>query len=239
MIPKIIHYCWFGRNPKSKLIEKCIDSWEKFCPDWQIIEWNEDNYDVTQNEFCRQAYANKKWAFVSDYARFDILYRMGGIYMDTDVEVIQSLEPFLKHDVFAGHETDEWVAPGLILGSVPKHPIMRQVLEAYQNASFMNDDGSENHKTVGEFFTAALKETGIELNGAYQEKNGVAIYPKEYFCPLDDSTGVMSKTSNTYTIHWYSKTWISPAIKWRTKITRPLHRIFGVDCFEKIKRIIK
>ncbi len=221
------------------MIEKCIKSWEKFCPDWEIIEWNEGNYDVFRNEFCRQAYQNGKWAFVSDYARFDILNQFGGIYMDTDVEIVKSLDRFLEHDVFAGHETDEWVAPGLILGSVPEHPIMKSVLNAYESASFINNDGSENHKTVGEFFTDALRRNGLLPDGRYQEKDGIAVYPKEFFCPLDDSTGVLRRTENTYTIHWYSKTWISPGIKFRTKITRPFHRIFGVDCFSKMKRFIK
>lgn len=236
MIPKIIHYCWFGRNPKSKLIERCIASWRKYCPDWQIIEWNEDNYDTRKNTFCRQAYESKKWAFVSDYARFDVLYQMGGIYMDTDVQILRPLDDFLGHDVFAGHETDTWVAPGLILGSIPQHPMLRSVLDHYAQASFLTGDGSENQKTVGEYFTQALLESGIQPNGVYQEAEGIAIYPKEYFCPLDDATGVLAKTENTYTIHWYSKTWIDPKLRFRTKLTRVFHRVFGNDCFAWIKK---
>lgn len=236
MIPKIIHYCWFGGAEKSKLIEKCIDSWKKYCPDWQIIEWNESNFDVNTNLFCAQAYSNKKWAFVSDYARFDILNRMGGVYMDTDVEILKPIDCFLENSLFAGHETDEWVAPGLILGSVPNHPILQSVLEAYSQNAFLNEAGNEVHTTVGQYFTVALNQHGIQLNGKCQKVNGAAIYSKEYFCPLDDATGVMTKTENTYTVHWYSKTWIDPKIRIRTKITRVFHRLFGNDCFDWLKR---
>lgn len=236
MIPKIIHYCWFGRNEKPKMLLKCIESWKKYCPDYEIKEWNEDNFDVTANLFCRQAYENRKWAFVSDYARFSILQRFGGIYVDTDVEVLRPLDRFLAHDLFAGHETDEWVAPGLILGTVPDHPVIAYCLRSYDNAVFLNADGSENHKTVGEFFTAALRENGIIPNGAYQEKNGIALYPKEFFCPMNDATGEIRKTEDTYTIHWYTKSWIDPKIRIRTKITRVFHRIFGENCFAFLKR---
>lgn len=239
MIPKIIHYCWFGNNPKPQLIEKCIASWEKKCPDWEIIEWNEHNFDIYCNVFCRQAYENKKWAFVSDYARFYVLNMFGGVYLDTDVEVIKPLDVFLSNKLFAGYETDNWVAPGLILGSIPEHPILKKLLDLYDNISFINEDGSENCKTVGKFFTAVLNDYGFKLNGKYQELEGVAIYPKDFFCPLNDLTGVMKKTKNTHTIHWYSKSWLPTKIRIRTKITRVCHRVFGIQCFDWIKRIRK
>lgn len=238
MIPKVIHYCWFGGKSKSKLILKCIESWKMFCPDWEIIEWNENNYDVNKNLFCKQAYKNEKWAFVSDYARFDILNTIGGVYMDTDVEILQPIDNFLKHRLFSGHETDCWIAPGLILGSESGNEVVKYVIDLYNKESFLDDEGKEKHKTVGEYFTAALKEYGIVPDGHYQEINGIAVYEKEFFCPLDDSTGVMTKTENTHTIHWYSKTWISPKIKLRTKITRICHRIFGKDCFYWLKERI-
>lgn len=236
MIPKIIHYCWFGKNPKSKLILKCIDSWKKYCPDWEMIEWNEDNFDVNQNEFCRQAYQNKKWAFVSDFARFDILYKYGGIYLDTDVEILRPLDCFLKNKLFAGHETDEWIAPGLILGSEDGHPVIEEVLRAYQNSSFLDELGNEIHTTVGQYFTNALLKNGVILTGKTQIVDGIAIYSKDFFCPLNDATGIITKTENTHTIHWYSKTWINPGIRIRTKITRIFHRIFGNECFLWLKR---
>lgn len=236
MIPKIIHYCWFGKNPKAKLIEKCIDSWKRYCPDWQIIEWNEDNYDVYCNPFCRQAYENKKWAFVSDYVRFDVLNRFGGVYLDTDVEILKPLDCFLDHQLFAGHETDTWVAPGLILGSEPGHPVLKIVLEKYAGASFIDSDGREVHTTVGEYFTKSLQMCGIILNGKTQLQNGIAIYAKDYFCPMNDATGEITKTANTYTIHWYLKSWINSGIRLRTRVTRIFHRIFGTDCFRWIKR---
>lgn len=235
MIPKKLHYCWFGRNPKPQLVQKCIESWKKYCPDWEIIEWNEDNYDISKSEFCKQAYENKKWAFVSDYARFDILNQYGGVYVDTDVEIIASIDEFLRHTLFSGYETDRWVAPGLILGGESGQDVLKSVLNAYDHAAFM-ENGTENHKTVGEFFTAALIEHGFVMNGQLAEIDGMALYPKEYFCPLDDSTGVMKKTKNTHTIHWYSKSWFDPKVRIKCKITRVFHRLFGTDCFRWLKK---
>lgn len=235
MIPKIIHYCWFGRGKKSKLIIRCIESWKKYCTDWEIIEWNEDNFDVFRNTFCRDAYMNKKWAFVSDYARFFALNKMGGVYLDTDVEIIKPIDLFLQNDLFAGYETNNWVAPGLILGSVSNHSILKQVLNEYDKAIFIDDNGQELHKTVGEYFTEELRNNGIEINGKTQIINGIAIYSKEYFCPFDDTTGVLTKTENTYTVHWYSKTWLNPMIRVRTKITRVIHRYFGKDLLKKLR----
>ena len=114
MIPKIIHYCWFGHNRKPALIKKCIESWKKFMPDWEIREWNEENYDVYKNQYIRNAYAQKKWAFVVDYARFDILNQFGGIFLDTDVELLRPIpEEILRNDAFTGFESPERVAPGL------------------------------------------------------------------------------------------------------------------------------
>ncbi|MCF2570489.1 glycosyl transferase [Mediterraneibacter glycyrrhizinilyticus] len=239
MIPKIIHYCWFGRKPKSALVEKCIASWKKYCPDWDIKEWNEDNFDITVNAFCLEAYNQKKWAFVSDYVRFDVLNRYGGVYVDTDVEILKPIDRFLIYSLFAGHETDQWIAPGLILGSEPGHPILQMVLTDYEKESFFNENGKEKHKTVGEYFTEALIKYGIRPSGYYQEVNGIALFPKDYFCPMDDSTGIVTKTENTYTIHWYNKTWISPGLRFRVKITRLFHRIFGVNCFAWLKGIGK
>ena len=136
-VPKIIHYCWFGGNPKPKLAEKCIKSWKKFCPDYKIIEWNEENFDVSAApEYVRQAYGVKRWAFVTDYVRLKALTEMGGIYMDTDVELVKPLTPFLAHDAFAGFESDASVQTGL-LACCPGFPLFQEFLQHYDSASFM------------------------------------------------------------------------------------------------------
>ena len=144
-IPKKIHYCWFGGNPKPELALKCIKSWKKYCPDYEIIEWNESNFDVNANQYCRDAYKEKKWAFVTDYARLVILYEHGGVYFDTDVQVIRSIDALLEHPAFMGIEraSDSCkVASGLALGSEKGNPLIKEIMDDYDTASFYRSDGS-------------------------------------------------------------------------------------------------
>lgn len=238
MIPKIIHYCWFGGNEKSALINKCIDSWKRYFPDYDIKEWNESNFDVRCNTYVSQAYEAKKWAFVSDYARFYILEKEGGLYFDTDVEVIRSFEHLLGNAPFTAFETDEYVNPGLILYSpAPHNEIFRKTLDWYNSASFMDENGEPIPHTVCTVFTDILKEYGFKSGGQEQVCGGMILYSKDYFNPYDDATGRMMKTENTYTIHWYAKSWISPWMRIRSKITQVFHRIFGVDCFRRLKKM--
>ena len=120
-IPKIIHYCWFGNNPKPEIVYKCIESWKKYFPDYEIVEWNEKNYDVNKELYMQEAYSCKKWAFVSDYARFDVLYQYGGIYFDTDVEVLKKFpQEILCNQAFTGIESTKIISPGLVFGCAPK-----------------------------------------------------------------------------------------------------------------------
>ena len=142
-IPKIIHYCWFGGNPFPELAQKCIASWKKFCPDYEIKEWNESNYDVTKNQYMREAFENKQWAFVSDYARLDIIYENGGIYLDTDVELLKPLDDLLILTGFMGFEENKKLcATGLGFGAVPKLPIIKEMRDDYDNIIFIKEDGS-------------------------------------------------------------------------------------------------
>ena len=241
MIPKIIHYCWFGGNPLPESAVKCIDSWKKYFPDYEIREWNETNYDVRKIPYIAEAYSVKKYAFVSDYARFDILYKYGGLYFDTDVEVIKSFSDILERGAFMGCEIDGGdyginVAPGLGMAADPGLDIYREILEFYKTQQFLNADGSCNMETVVKKTTKILMKNGLKNQKGIQEVAGITIYPREYFNPLQDSTGVLRITDNTRSIHWYEKSWLDTKSKMRSKITRPFHRLFGDDCFKWLRK---
>ena len=213
MIPKIIHYCWFGGNPLPPLAEKCIASWKKFLPDYEIKEWNEHNFDVNLIPYTAEAYQAKKYAFVSDYARFWILYHYGGLYFDTDVEVIKPMGSIIAKGAFMGCEQDSkpgielTAAPGLGLAVESKHEIYKAILEEYDSFHFLNEDGSNNDKTVVEYVTEILKRHGLKNMPGIQQIEGVKIYPSEYFCPRDTVTKRLHITNNTYTIHHYMASW--------------------------------
>lgn len=234
---KIIHYFWFGGNPLPKKTEKCIESWHKFFPDFEIKRWDETNFDINANLYIRQAYAAKKWAFVSDYARFKILEEYGGLYFDTDVEVIRPMYDLLSLEAFAAFETDRFIAPGLVLWArEPGNHIMAAMRKNYDSLSFLDDNGERIKKNVCGLFTELLTPYGFTPNGTLQVVGGMTLFPKDYFCPFDDATGVLHKTENTYTIHWYDKSWMPKKKIIRNKITRILHRIFGVDFKKKLLR---
>lgn len=242
MIPQKIHYCWFGRNPLPEDAQKCIASWRKFFPDYEIIEWNEDNFDVNSIPYTAQAYAEKKYAFVSDYARFRILYEHGGLYFDTDVEVIKPFDDILEAGGFMGRELTAIkggaVNPGLGLGIEKGHPIYQQILEEYMKYSFLNPDGTLNLKTVVSYTTEILERFGLVSSDNLQNLKGIKIYPSDYFNPLDDLTGKLRITSNTHSIHWFSKSWLSVS-PWRTKLSRLSHRLFGTTFIKSIRRMNK
>lgn len=239
-MPQIIHYCWFGGNPKSAKIEQCIASWRQYFPDWEFIEWNETNFDVSCNLYVRQAYATKKWAFVSDYCRFWALEKYGGLYFDTDVEVIRSFDDLLDNEGFAGFETETQVAPGLVLYTrEPNHPVIRKTREWYDQARFLDDNGERIRINVCGIFSNILSEYAFVPNGQLQTCGGITLYPKDYFCPFDDATGLLHKTENTYSIHWYDKSWMSKGRILRNRCTRILHRVFGSDIRQRIERMIK
>lgn len=235
---KKIHYCWFGGNEKSPTIKKCIESWKKYFPDWEIIEWNESNFDVNCNLYVRQAYEAKKWAFVSDYARFWVLQKYGGLYFDTDVEVVKPFDDILDNDAFVGFENDKFVNPGQVLYSkMPEHSIIKQTVAWYDSARFLDDNGERIKINVCGIFTNILKEYGFKPDGSLQNCGGIILYPKDYFCPFDDATGLLHKTENTYSIHWYDKSWMPKSKIIRNKITRIIHRWFGTDIKNKIKKL--
>ncbi len=208
MIPKIIHYCWFGRKPLPDEVKKNIKSWEKFCPGYQIKEWNEDNFDVTSNIYVQEAYESCKWAFVTDYVRLFAMVTEGGIYMDTDVEVLRPLDEFLHHHAFSGFETDTDIPTG-IMASEKGFPLFQKLLQDYNNRHFILPDGQFDLTSNVYTITQACLPYGLIQNNQFQILNGFAIYPKDFFCPKDHRTGIISCTSNTVTIHHFSGSWVT------------------------------
>lgn len=213
MIPKIIHYCWFGRGQMPALAQKCIASWKKFFPDYEIKEWNEDNFDVNIIPYTQEAYEAKKYAFVSDYARFWILYQYGGLYFDTDVEVIRPMQKIIEHGAFMGCEHDATettlpcVAPGLGLGVEAHSALYKDILDLYAGLHFRNPNGTLNFKTVVQYTTEVLVRYGLACQSGLQSVGGISIYPKEYFCPIDYRTKECVITSKTVSIHHYAESW--------------------------------
>lgn len=237
---KVIHYFWFGGSQLPPKTIKCIESWKKFFPDFEIKCWNEKNFDVSANLYTRQAYEAKKWAFVSDYARFKVLEAYGGLYFDTDVEVIRNMDDLLELEAFAGFETDSFIAPGLVLWArEPGNPVMKAMREKYDSISFLDEHGERIKKNVCGLFTELLVPYGFVPNGEKQVCNGMTLFPKDYFCPFDDATGLLNKTENTYTIHWYDKSWMPKRKIIRNKCTRILHRVFGTQRVHKFRELLE
>ncbi|WP_455635073.1 glycosyltransferase family 32 protein [Parabacteroides sp.] len=236
-IPKVIHYCWFGRNPLPPLAVKCIESWRKFLPDYEITEWNEDNFNVNIIPYTAQAYEVKKYAFVSDYARFWILYKYGGLYFDTDVEMIKPMDDIIAAGPFMGCENSYTlgatlnslgIAPGLGLGVNQGLGLYREILDMYATLQFRRPDGRLNQTTVVKYTTDLLCSHGLYNTPEIQSCAGIRIYPKEFFCPIDYKTGKLTITPHTYLIHHYAASWHGRKEK-------------TIDCLTKIlgRKIVK
>ena len=238
MIPKVIHYCWFGRGKLPPLAKKCIASWRKFFPDYEIKEWNEDNFDVNAIPYTAQAYERKKYAFVSDYARFKILYEQGGIYFDTDVEVIKPMGDILDKGPFFGLEDNRDVfacAPGLGFACYPGMDILKDMLCLYEGLTFISPDGGLNKKTVVEHFSEMLLNKGLKPKPGIIEFGGAYIYPPDYFCPKPSEFGKIRISENTRTIHHYAASWIGP----KQRFANLLIQIFGKKLIMKLWNLIK
>lgn len=233
---KVIHYCWFGRNSKSKLIKRCIKSWHKFCPDYEIKEWNEDNYDVQSCAYTKEAYESKKWAFVSDYARFDILNREGGVYLDVDVELLKSLDPFVEKGNFTAFEWENSVNTGLVMSCQPNDPLCQAMLAEYRQEHFLVD-GKENLRTVCVRVTDILKAEGlVAQEDRTQEVMGYTVYDSRYFNPFNPDTGKIELSPETVAIHRYAGSWLSRKARFRGKVYRFLCRVFGKKFAEKTRK---
>lgn len=221
MIPKKIHYCWFGGGEKPRLAQRCIDSWRTFLPDYEIIEWNESNFDIHSSAYAQMCYEQKKYAFLTDYLRLLIIEEHGGIYFDTDVEVLRSFDELLAYPAFFGFENDRFVNTGEGFGAEPHNPAVQRMLEAYTPLL----DGQ--HGVVGcpRLNTQALKALGLELDGRKQRLADAVVFPEEYFNPRNSITGELKKTENTYSIHWYSASWMPWYKRLRSAVGRPVHYV--------------
>lgn len=229
MIPKIIHYCWFGRNPLPSSAKRCIASWKKYLPDYEIKEWNEDNFDVNCIPYTRDAYTAKKYAFVSDYARFWVLYHYGGVYFDTDVEVIRPMDEFIAKGPFMGWEkpgsTGAYsIAPGLGLAANKEQPLYQEILHGFEHLNFYDENGERNNYSMIPLVTDLLTQKGLKKDGSMQVIDDVILYPSEFLCPMEYFTGKVTITDNTYAIHWYSMTWLPKTAIWKFKLMRLVRR---------------
>lgn len=212
MIPKVIHYCWFGKNPLPELAEKCIASWRKKLPDYDIIEWNEGNFDIKCCDYVKEAYDAKKWAFVSDYVRLFVLVNYGGVYLDVDVEVVKSLDGLLENEAFSGFEDKEYIQTGVM--ACEKGFIMfQEMLNFYSNRNFMLPNGKPDITTNVALITNFLKNKGLKPNNMEQNILGLKLYPNDYFCPKNYINDEIHCTENTYTIHHFAASWHSPLQK--------------------------
>jgi len=208
VIPKKLHFCWFGGNPYTPLVEKCMDSWKQHLPEYEFIEWNEGNFDIDSNRYVKEAYAAKKWAFVSDYVRLYALYHHGGVYVDADLEVLKPIDGFLEHSAFSGYESEN-VIPTAIMGAEKGHPWIEFLLSDYDKRRFLKDDGTyDETANVIPITELTVGKYGLELNNKLLLfGDGIAIYPTEYFCPLDFVTRKLHITENTHTIHHFFASW--------------------------------
>lgn len=240
-IPKVIHYFWFGGNPLPEVAKKCIKSWKKYCPDYEIKRWDESNFDINICDYVKEAYDAKKWAFVSDYARFYILNKYGGVYLDTDVELKKSLTPIIKTGPFFALETEKFdsIAPGLGMATYSNNTFYQQIIDNYNKDHYLYKNNLENKLPVGKRVTQFLIKDGLKDKSGLQKVDGFTIYPKEYFCPFDYFTGKMTITSNTVAIHLYSGSWLSNTDKQIHKVGQFFSRCFGRKAGERVEMLIR
>lgn len=233
MIPKVIHYCWFGKAEIPENLQKCIDSWKKVMPDYEIKRWDETNYNINKCNYIKEAYEAKKWAFVSDYARLDILYTYGGIYLDTDVEVLKKFDDLLTLTAFCGMELDKGKIPkeantGLAIGMVKGCKTGKILRDDYENKHFKREDGSYDLTPCPTIQTRIFKEMGLQLNNKIQVIGDFTIFPTDYFCPMNQYTGKINITKNTYSIHHYYDSWNKPADVLRRKLRIQYSKYGGI-----------
>lgn len=221
MIPKIIHYCWFGGKPLPDLAQKCISSWKKYCPDYEIKEWNESNFDLNSCVYVKEAYEAKKWAFITDYVRLYAMVTEGGIYMDTDVEVIKPLDLFLQHKAFSGFEDATRIPTG-IMACEKDFPLFKKLLEDYNHRHFIMDNGKYDLTTNVDTITALCRNYGFRGNNTLQDVCGFVLYPHDVFCPKSHETGMINLTDQTVTIHHFSGSWQNPEAKISANIKRKM-----------------
>ncbi len=236
-IPSTIHYCWFGGREKPEIVQKCIDSWKKNLPEYEIIEWNENNFDIECNLYVKEAYDSKKFAFVSDYVRVYVLYKFGGIYLDTDVEVFKPFDNMLHHDSFWGFEQENYIATSTI-GAMKGNKLIKIFLDSYEGKEFIKEDGNHDELTNVAIVTNILKNAGLKLNGEYQEISGMGVfYPQTYFSPYDYINCRKFITENTYAMHHFYKSWLPLKVRIKGNIKLILAKIIGGNNIARLRSI--
>lgn len=239
MIPKVIHYCWFGRKEKPEIVKKCISSWEKNLPEYEIIEWNEENFNIENFSFAKEAYNIGNYAFVSDYVRVYALYKYGGIYLDTDTEILGSLDKFLSQPSFWGFEEKNYIATSII-GAERNNELIKDFLDYYDNLSLYDEKGHVKKFTNVLVVTELLKNRGIVLDGTFQTVEGVAtIYPQEYFSPYDYINCYMKKTANSVAVHHFYKSWLPLSARIRSNIKKGIVLIIGGEKLAQLRQVIQ
>lgn len=229
LIPKVIHYCWFGGQPHPAEMVRCMDSWRRVLPDYRIIEWNETNFDVDSHVYTREAYAAGKFAFVTDYVRLKVLYDHGGVYMDTDVEVVKRIDRFLAHEAFSGFEDARHI-PTALMGSRAGNKWIELLLADYEGLHFRHSDGTLDEATnVSRITRTTVAEYGIPMDNAFHEvAETLTLYPSEFFCPKSYVTGVIARTPNTHAIHHFSGSWKPEERRAMKQAQARFNRWFGV-----------
>ncbi len=240
MIPRVIHYFWFGKQPLSELALKCIESWKKYCPDYEIKLWNEDNYDITQNQYMHQTYLAGKYGFTVDYARLDVIYKYGGIYLDTDVELLKSLDELLDNHCFMGFETQKSVALGLGFGAEAGNNTILSLMKTYDEISFILPNGNLNLRPSPGIQTEILIKLGLSTDGKEQIiDNGCHIYPKAYFNPCNLDTSEIIVEDSTISIHHYAGSWLTEKNRRNNRIYSAIARFGGARLAKFIRKIYK
>lgn len=238
MIPKKIHYCWFGPGEIPEKDRKCIESWKKYCPDYEIVRWDESNYDVKKNAYMYEAYQAKKWGFVPDFARLDIVYQNGGFYLDTDVELVKSLDELRCNEAYFGFEEGEFINPGSGFGAVKGHAGIKALMGIYEERHFVKEDGKLELTPSPVLHRDRLKELGAVMNDQKQTVAGITLYPTEYFSPFRYYTGLLQTTENTISIHRYNMSWVDETTKKWTRREQLLSRKIHHKYARKIIRIV-
>lgn len=243
IIPKKLHYCWFGGNKKPALVQKCIDSWKRFCPNYEIIEWNETNFDINSNIYIKEAYEAKKWAFVTDYVRLFVLVKYGGVYLDSDVELFSCLDDFLSNVAFTGFESKDSPITA-IMGCAKNYYLFKELLDYYSDKHFLLEDGTYDIKTNTETITDCFIKKGIKLNGKKQTISDCVIYPEIFFCPCTFGMIFNHYSKKTIASHHFMGSWgMNGAITKRSFIQRirmflirKARNIFGSKRISRLKK---
>ncbi len=234
MIPRVIHYCWFGGKELPRDVQACIASWKKYCPDYEIRQWNETNFDVTAHPFVKAAYEAKAWAFVSDYARLQVVYDYGGVYLDTDVELKKSLDALLDNPCYVAlQQVGNWVATGLGFGAEKGSDAVLAMLKAYDGEVF--DTNRREQLACPILNTRALASFGVRYAEQVQYLPQVTVYPPRFFDPISPGDAKNLLCEDTVSIHHYSATWQSP----KQRLKRRLIQSIGQERVMKLRGLFK